>query len=332
MPKYSVIIPVYNRPEELEDLLQSLEKQTMKDFEVIVVEDGSTRKSDEVVASFEDKLDINYYYQSNTGPGPARNTGCNQATSDYFIFFDSDCFLPDKYFQKLDEYMDLISFPAFGGPDKADISFTRIQHAINYSMTSFFTTGGIRGSKKSLEKFNPRSFNMGISRDVYEATGGFSTMRFGEDIDLSIRIKKEGFGTALLSDCYVYHKRRVSFSKFFKQVYNSGIARINLYKRHPKSLRSIHFFPTIFTLYLIFGTAHALYHQQWWLMYPMLLYFLVLWFDASIKTSSIITGLYAVYATILQLTGYGLGFMKGIWKRIILGKGEFYDFKKNFYS
>ncbi len=332
MIKYSVIIPVFNRPEELRDLLQSLERQTMKDFEVIVIEDGSTEKSDEVVETFSDKLDIKYFYQTNTGPGPARNAGCNQASSDYFIFFDSDCLIPEHYFEKLDEYMGQVLFDAFGGPDRANFSFTRIQQAINYSMTSYFTTGGIRGSKKSLEKFNPRSFNMGFSKNVFEATGGFSEMRFGEDIDLSIRIKKAGFGTALLSDCFVYHKRRVSFLKFFKQVFNSGIARINLYKRHPSSLKPIHFMPALFTLYLIFGTAHAIYHDQWWVMFPMFTYLIVLWVDATMKTSSILTGLLSVFASVWQLVAYGLGFMKGIWRRIILGKGEFHDFKKNFYS
>lgn len=332
MSKYSVVIPVFNRPEELKDLLLSLKKQTMKEFEVIVVEDGSAKKSDEVVATFKDALDIKYFYQSNTGPGPARNAGCNQATSDYFIFFDSDCLIPERYFEKLDSYMHQIAFDAFGGPDKANFSFTRIQQAINYSMTSFFTTGGIRGSKKSLEKFNPRSFNMGFSREVYETTGGFSTMRFGEDIDLSIRIKKEGFGTALLSDCFVYHKRRVSFFKFFKQVFNSGIARINLYKRHPSSLKPIHFLPAVFILYLFFGTAHAFFHNQWWVMYPLFLYCLILWIDATIKTASILTGFLSVFASVWQLSGYGLGFIKGIWRRIVLGRGEFHDFKKNFYS
>lgn len=332
MIKYSVIIPVFNRPEELRDLLESLYAQTVKNFEVIVIEDGSQNKSDKVVAGFKDKLDIKYFYQSNTGPGPARNAGCSQASSDYFIFFDSDCLIPEHYFGKLDEYMSLVSFDAFGGPDKANFSFTRIQQAINYSMTSFFTTGGIRGSKKSLEKFHPRSFNMGFSRNVYEATGGFSNMRFGEDIDLSIRIKKEGFGTALLSDCFVYHKRRVGFLKFFKQVFNSGIARINLYKRHPSSLKAIHFLPALFTLYLIFGTAHALYHHQWWILYPMFLYLIILWIDATMKTSDLLTGLLSIFASVWQLIGYGLGFMKGFWRRIILGKGEFHAFDKNFYD
>mgnify|MGYP001237798330 CR=1 FL=1 len=262
MTDISIIIPVYNRPQELDELLQTLVEQTAGGFEVIVVDDGSEQSAAEIASKYTENLDIRYYFKQNSGPGLTRNFGCEKARSDFFVFLDSDCLLPQEYIASLRKNLPIID--AFGGPDRSHRSFTPIQGAISYAMTSPLTTGGIRGGKKSLEKFHPRSFNMGISRKVFLATGGFSALRFGEDIDFSIRIMSQGFSCRLLPDCYVYHKRRTDFWKFFKQVYNSGIARINLFKRHPGSLKIVHFFPAVFVVYQALSLPHALYHREFW--------------------------------------------------------------------
>ena len=223
--RYSVIIPVYNRPDEVDELLQSLTQQSFKDFEVIVVEDGSSIPCKPVTEKYQELLDVHYYDKPNSGPGQTRNYGVERSKGEYLIILDSDCILPEGYFLAVEEELQHEAADAFGGPDRAHESFTNIQKAINYSMTSFFTTGGIRGGKKKMDKFYPRSFNMGVRQEVYQALGGFSRMRFGEDIDFSIRIFKGGYTCRLFPGAWVYHKRRTDFRKFFKQVHNSGIAR-----------------------------------------------------------------------------------------------------------
>ena len=244
--RYSVIIPVYNRPDEVDELLQSLTQQSFKDFEVIVVEDGSSIPCKPVTEKYQELLDVHYYDKPNSGPGQTRNYGVERSKGEYLIILDSDCILPEGYFLAVEEELQHEAADAFGGPDRAHESFTNIQKAINYSMTSFFTTGGIRGGKKKMDKFYPRSFNMGVRREVYQALGGFSRMRFGEDIDFSIRIFKGGYTCRLFPGAWVYHKRRTDFRKFFKQVHNSGIARINLYKKYPESLKLVHLLPAAF--------------------------------------------------------------------------------------
>jgi len=326
----SIIIPVYNRPTELEELLDSLDRQTVRRFDVIVVEDGSQERSDKVVDKYQNKLTIAYFNKENSGPGDSRNVGCTKSKADFFIFFDSDCIIPPDYIKNIARKIDEVD--AFGGPDKAHPGFTPIQKAISYSMTSLFTTGGIRGSKKSVEKFHPRSFNMGYSRKVFEKTGGFSNLRFGEDIDLSIRILGEGFKTKLIPECFVYHKRRTDFKKFFKQVYNSGIARINLYKRHSKSLKFPHFFPAAFVLYQVLSIPHAIYHQEIWVLWPTMIYLSIIFIDACLKSGNLWVGLLSIWASIVQLFGYGIGFMNGFINRIILKKPEFHAFDKSFYE
>ena len=246
--RYSVIIPVYNRPDEADELLQSLTRQSFKDFEVIIVEDGSSVPCKDVAERYQNILDIHYYAKPNSGPGQTRNYGAERSRGEYLIILDSDCILPEGYFAAVEEELQKAPADAFGGPDRAHVSFTDIQKAINYSMTSFFTTGGIRGGKKKMDKFYPRSFNMGVRREVYETLGGFSRMRFGEDIDFSIRIFKGGYACRLFPGAWVYHKRRTDLKKFFKQVHNSGIARINLYKKYPESLKTVHLLPAAFTL------------------------------------------------------------------------------------
>ena len=221
--KFSFIIPVYNRPNEVEELLESLSKQTNKNFEVVIVEDGSDLKSDAIVEKYKQQLDISYYFKENTGPGISRNYGFERAQGNYCIFLDSDCILPRHYFETVQNELANNYVDAFGGPDRAHKSFSKLQKAINYSMTSFFTTGGIRGGKKKLDKFFPRSFNMGYSREVFDKTQGFSKLRFGEDIDMSIRIIENGFHTRLIPEAYVYHKRRTNLRQFFKQVFNQEL-------------------------------------------------------------------------------------------------------------
>ena len=227
---YSVIVPVFNRPDEVAELLESLTMQSSTDFEVIIVEDGSKEPCETVCKQYEKQLDIKYFMKENSGPGQSRNYGAACSEGEYLLILDSDVVLPAGYIAAIDEELQREPADAFGGPDRAHESFTDTQKAISYSMTSFFTTGGIRGGKKKLDKFYPRSFNMGIRRDVYERLGGFSKMRFGEDIDFSIRIFKAGCSCRLFPKAWVWHKRRTDFRKFWRQVYNSGIARINLYK------------------------------------------------------------------------------------------------------
>lgn len=330
--KYSFIIPVYNRPDEVDELLQSMTHQTLTDFEVIVVEDGSARDCKDVCTRYAGKLDLHYYMKENSGPGQSRNYGAERARGEYLIILDSDVVLPEGYLQSVDDELRTLPADAFGGPDCAHPSFTPTQKAISYSMTSFFTTGGIRGGKKKMDKFYPRSFNMGIRRDVYKELGGFSRMRFGEDIDFSIRIFKAGHACRLFPGAWVWHKRRTDFRKFFRQVYNSGIARINLYKKYPESLKIVHLMPAAFTA----GTAllvvlAAVLCQPLWLA-PIVLYALMILADSSIHNRSLRIGLLSVAAAFVQLTGYGLGFFNAWWKRCVRGGSEFSAFDKTFYK
>lgn len=328
--KYSFIIPVYNRPDEVDELLGSLLRQTFSDFEVIVVEDGSFLPCKEVVDAYIDKLTIHYFCKENSGPGQTRNYGAERASGEYLIILDSDCILPERYLEEVEVKLQEKTVDAFGGPDRAHASFTDIQKAINYAMTSFFTTGGIRGGKKKMDKFYPRSFNMGIRSDVYKTLGGFSRMRFGEDIDFSIRIFKGGYVCRLFPEAWVWHKRRTDLKKFFKQVYNSGIARINLYKKYPESLKLVHMLPALFTLGVFSLLCLA------WLC-PMglsllLLFSLIVCVDSAIQNKSVKIGLLSIAAAFIQLIGYGIGFLYAWWKRCLLGKDEFAAFQKNFYK
>jgi glycosyltransferase involved in cell wall biosynthesis len=329
--KISFIIPVYNRPGETGELLQSLSQQSDSDFEVIVVEDGSSESSEPVLEQYRDRLDIRYFYKENSGPGTSRNFGCEKATGDYLVFLDSDCIVPEHYVRVLREALEKQYTDAFGGPDRAHRDFSSFQKAISFSMTSFLTTGGIRGGKKGMEKFHPRSFNMGFSKEVYSSTGGFSSMRFGEDVDLSMRIQEKGFSTRLIREAFVYHKRRTNLRQFFKQVYNSGIARINLRQRHPGSLKPVHTFPALFTLgVLTLLLLSAL--VSWYFVLPILVHILLLFLSAFINTGSPGIGFLAIVTSYTQLLAYGSGFLQAFWRRIILGRDEFSAFSKNFYK
>lgn len=345
--KYSIIVPVYNRPDEVDELLGSLAEQTEKDFEVIIVEDGSSVTCEKVCNGYKATLDIHYFMKENSGPGQSRNYGVARAKGEYVIILDSDVVLPPGYIESVSDELEKAPADAFGGPDKAHSSFTDIQKAISYSMTSFFTTGGIRGSKKKkLDKFYPRSFNMGVRRDVYNKLGGFSKMRFGEDIDFSIRIFKAGCKCRLFPESWVWHKRRTDFRKFFRQVYNSGIARINLYKKYPESLKLVHLLPMVFTvgvlgLVVISAVGRVLMHyddiDRWyWLCagpwLPILAYCLLIFVDSSKQNRSLKIGLESIAASFVQLMGYGFGFIEAWWKRCVLGKDEFSAFEKTFYK
>jgi len=327
---FSVIIPVFNRPDEVFELLESLALQTNKNFEVLIVEDGSEITCENIVNQFSEKLNIQYFSKVNEGPGLSRNYGALRAKGNYFVFFDSDCIIPPNYFQIVTDALSVNYTNSYGGPDMAHPSFSDIQKAISFSMTSFFTTGGIRGGKKSLEKFHPRSFNMGFSKEVFEKTGGYSKMRFGEDIDLSLRILEAGFTAQLIQQAAVYHKRRVDFRKFFKQVHNSGIARINLYKRHPKSLKMVHFLPTAFVCGTIFLLFAGIFFP--FLFGFLVFYFLLLWCEAFFQYKNFKIAFLAIPASIVQLFGYGSGFLISFWKRIVLHKSEFHAFSTNFYK
>lgn len=346
--RYSFIVPVFNRPDEVGELLESLCSQTVKDFEVIIVEDGSQKTCKDVCDKYAGILDLHYYYKENSGPGQSRNYGAERAKGEWLIVLDSDVVLPTDYLTHVDDSL-RPELSAWGGPDAAHDSFTDTQKAISYSMTSFFTTGGIRGGKKKLDKFFPRSFNMGIRRDVYLQLGGFSKMRFGEDIDFSYRIVEAGYQTALLPDAWVWHKRRTDFRKFFRQVYNSGIARINLSKRHPGTLKLVHLLPTVFTVGVIllvligaFGRIMMVYGNPddfrlwYWVVVaalaPILFYSLVIFIDSTVKNRSLMVGLLSIPAAFVQLMGYGLGFIESWWKCCVLKKDEFQAFEKTFYK
>lgn len=327
---FSIIIPLFNRPNELDELLLSLCNQTNKQFEVVIAEDGSTLKSDKVVEKYKDKLSIIYFEKPNSGPGLTRNKGAEKANYEWLIFFDSDCIIPENYIENVTTFLKASSANAYGGPDAALTSFTPIQKAINYSMTSFFTTGGIRGGSKTLDKFHPRSFNLGVSRKAFDKLNGYGKMRFGEDIDFSLRLLQAGFETALIPNAFVYHKRRTNFRQFFKQVYNSGIARIDLHLLHPGSLKLVHSLPAFFVM----GVAIILILS---LFYPILLllpltYSIIIFIDSLIKNRSIKVALYSIASSWVQVTGYGSGFISAVWNRLILKKGEYNAFEKKFYD
>ena len=320
MPRFSIIIPVYNRIDEVRDLMESLAHQSCKDFEVVIVEDGSSAPCKDVVEEYSDRVNASYYYKENEGRSIARNHGLERAKGDYFIFFDSDCVIPPDYFKTLSDALDKKTLDCFGGPDAAHESFSTTQKAINYSMTSFLTTGGIRGGKVQLEKFVPRTFNMGYSRKVYEKVGGFREM-FSEDIDMSTRIRQAGFSIGLIREAYVYHKRRVNMKLFTRQVYVFGMSRITLKLLYPDSLKLVHTLPAMFVLGSVCLILLSLL-WKWWCILPLVAYLLAIFITALFSTKSLIIAIKAVPASILQLCGYGWGFIKAFTTKILLRRGR----------
>ncbi|WP_156307265.1 glycosyltransferase [Sphingobacterium endophyticum] len=331
---FSVIVPLYNRPAEIKEMLTSLLDQTYQNFEVIIVEDGSKNKAEDIVNKFKDKLNIQYYFKKNEGQGFARNYGFERAKGDFFIVFDSDIIVPKDYFIKVMEDIRENNLDAFGGPDAAHESFTPIQKAISYSMTSPFTTGGIRGNKNHVGQFHPRSFNLGISREVWEKTGGFKLSRRSEDIEFSIRMINSGFKVRLIPDAFVYHKRRTSFKQFYKQTHNFGKGRIDIYCLYPKELKPVHALPAVFVLGLIFlfmiNVINLLTMDEMYFLHMMglignlflILYTLMLFLHALFTTKNLKVAILSVIAAYTQLIAYGSGFLSQYAHKFITNKKE----------
>ncbi|MDE6812127.1 MAG: glycosyltransferase [Muribaculaceae bacterium] len=318
--KFSLIVPVYNRPDEVADLLQSLDCQSNRDFELILVEDGSTIPCSRQAGNYIDRFPIRYFEKPNEGRSIARNYGMQHASGEYFVFVDSDCILPPDYFLKLSDALEEDYADCFGGPDAAHQSFTDTQKAINFAMTAFLTTGGIRGGKVSMEKFVPRTFNMGFSRQVWNKVGGFREM-FSEDIDMSTRIRKAGFNPRLYRDVKVFHKRRGNLAKFWRQVHVFGMSRITLQLLYPGSMKIVHWMPALFTLGSAILILLGILLSPLWLI-PLGLYLMALWISAITATRSLKIGTMAVAASLVQLYGYGTGFLRAyIWK-ILLHHGR----------
>jgi glycosyltransferase involved in cell wall biosynthesis len=317
---FSIIIPLYNRPQEIDELLATLCLQTYTQFEVLIIEDGSRDTAKEIVENYADRLDIRYFFKENAGQGFARNYGFEHAKGDYFVIFDSDCLIPADYLEIVRDYLFDQDLDAYGGPDAAHDSFTPVQKAISYGMTSVFTTGGIRGNKKHVGQFHPRSFNMGVSREAWEKVGGFILTRLGEDIEYSIRIHENGFKIGLIPGASVFHKRRTSMFQFYKQIHFFGRARINIYKHFPAELKLVHFFPAVFTIGFIsivllnfIYPPLAVYGNAGLLVYFMLIFFHSLLINKSLKVAFL-----SIISSFIQLTAYGLGFIQDFFKRIVL--------------
>ncbi|MFN5422185.1 MAG: glycosyltransferase [bacterium] len=317
IPKYSVVVAVYNRPDEISKLLDSLNKQLSKDFEVIIVEDGSSIDCKTVITEYSSLLDIHYFFKENSGQGDSRNFGVAQAKGEYIVFFDSDCIIPQGYFLKVEEEMHKRSFDAWGGPDSASDDFNSLQKAISHTMTSYMTTGGIRGAKKQLGSFEPRSFNFGIRKSTFIDLGGFHYTNRGEDIELSHRLKKEGYHSILISEAFVYHKRRTTLSNFFKQVFSFGQTRIFLKQIHPGSLNIIHLLPLFFTLGFFSMPIWACINMSicYTIIFLYSFYLLAVGVECVIKTKSLTVTFLAVVATWIQMIAYGTGFIREILKK-----------------
>ena len=321
---FSIVIPVYNRPQEIDELLESLTQQKYSPFEVIVVEDGSSKPAKHVVESYRNRLDIRYYEKKNEGQGFARNFGFTHAKGDYFIVFDSDIIVPEDYLQQVAAGIQRDGWDAFGGPDAAHRSFTDIQKAISYSMTSPFTTGGIRGNKQHVGKFHPRSFNMGISKKVYEQTRGFKLARRSEDIEFSIRMMQQGFRVGLIPEAFVYHKRRATFKQFFKQTYGFGKGRIDIYKLFPQELKLVHALPAVFVLGLsgliVLNLIRILPLLCGIGNIVLLIYTFLLFLHAWFSTKNIRVAGLGIVAAYIQLIAYGLGFINNYVKQVMWKK------------
>lgn len=318
---FSIIVPVYNRPDEVADLLASLAAQTDKGFETVLVEDGSTVTCRAQADSYAGQMRLKYYHKDNEGRSVARNHGIVRADGDFLVFVDSDCVLPPDYIASLRR--ELKAHPevdCFGGPDAAHESFTDMQKAINHAMTSFLTTGGIRGGKVSMEKFTPRTFNTGFSRRVYERVGGFREM-FSEDIDMSTRIRRAGFNIALFTDVKVYHKRRVDLRKFWRQVHVFGMSRITLQLLYPGSMKAVHWAPAVFTVGAAAMILLAIF-WRWWCILPLAAYLLAVWVCAVAATRSLRVGTMGLVASVVQLLGYGTGFIRAYTWKILLRHGR----------
>jgi glycosyltransferase involved in cell wall biosynthesis len=329
---YSFIVPVFNRPGELAELLESMAGQTFRNFEVVIIEDGSDLKSDQLAGKYSGKISIQYLDLAHSGPSLARNLGTQAAKGDYFIYVDSDCILPKGYLAEIDRFLVNSPLEFFGGPDRASESFDLTQKAISYAMTSFLTTGGIRGGKKKIDRFYPRSFNMGVSRKAFETVGGYPETRMhpGEDMVFSIELISNGFASGLIPDAFVYHKRRTKLSRFFKQVFGFGKTRYIISRVYPQTFNLFYLAPSVFlcgslvlvAFWLLFGVLFII---------PLLFWAVLVLLDATARNRSVLTGLVSVLASCIQLYGYGSGFLSAFWSAGILRKDEYGVFTQGFY-
>ena len=307
---YSIIIPVYNRPDEINECLKSLESQTFNNFEIVIIEDGSDQKCDLIVDTFKQKLNIKYFYKKNSVPGFSRNFGAKKAEGEYLIFCDSDCIIPSKYFEEIDNCLKKKYTDFFGGPDKAHQSFTDLQKAINYAMTSLLTTGGVRGSKSYASNFQPRSFNMGISKSAFQDVGGFGVIHPGEDPDLTIRLWNLGYKSQYIHNAYVFHKRRISWMRFYRQVYKFGICRPILNIWHPQTSKLTYWFPSGFILGFTAGIFSQIFYKNSFILALFLIYLSLVLVHSCAKNKSINIALLSLVAVFIQFIGYGTGFLK----------------------
>ena len=317
--KFSIVIPVYNRPNEINSLIQSITNQSFKDLEILVVEDGSVISSEKIIDKFKENISLKYYKKRNEGPGLARNYGAKFALGEWIIFLDSDCIIPVNYFDEINRFLRLnknVDF--FGGPDRANKNFTFLQKSINYSMTSMLTSGGIRGSKFSIDKFLPRSFNMGVKKKIFDQVKGFSSMRFGEDLDLSYRLISVGAKSTLIPEAFVYHQRRNDLKGFSKQIYSSGFARVILNKKHKGTFRFFHLFPSFFILFFVLVHFLLLFKIDNDLIkliqFIYGFYFILIFIESSILNKNPLIGLLSIVTTFTQFLSYGIGYLRSIIK------------------
>ncbi len=333
MKKFSVIVPVYNRPEEIVELLDSLTIQAPHaPFEVIVIEDGSAQTCEAEIEPYRSQLDLKYIKQENQGPGQARNNGARQAEGEYLLFFDSDCVIPSEYLATIEQALQSDDLDCFGGPDRAHKFFSPMQKAISFSMTSLFTTGGIRGGKKKMDRFYPRSYNLGVKHTVFDEVGGFSNMRYGEDIDFSMNVLEHGYRIGLIDSTFVYHKRRTNLRSFYKQVFSSGTARINIASRHKGALKLVHLLPALFTLGIPVVILLAIF-VHWSLPLIYVLYALLLAIESYKQFRNVRVALLSIAAGFTQLVGYGLGFITAAFIRLTHGKqNDYVAFRQTFYK
>ncbi len=328
---FSFIIPVYNRPYEIEELLESFNKMKWdSEFEIIIIEDGSNLNCKSIVDLYQGHLNITYFFKQNSGPGDSRNYGIKRAKGNYFIILDSDCLVPEYYLDVVIRNLNRNFVHCFGGPDAAHDSFSDVQKAINFSMTSFLTTGGIRGGNKNQKDYEPRSFNMGLSKEAFQASSGFGTIHPGEDPDLAIRLKKMGYNVVLFNDAFVYHKRRISWSKFYQQVFKFGSVRPILNLWHPESSKFVYWLPTFFILGLIISLMFVPF-QIYWPILAYVFYFLAAFAIAFVNTKNFLVALYAIIAIFIQFTGYGYGFLKSTFKLMWSDKTPEQQFPALFY-
>ncbi len=316
---FSIVVPTFSRPDEVNELLTSLEVQENRKFEVIIADGSLDESVQQIIEKFKTKLNLKYLYQKGLGISAARNWGVQQAVGEVVVFFDSDCVIPPQYFKVVQEFLSVHDLDAYGGPDRAGEDFNSRQKAISYAMTSFYTTGGIRGRKSHVGQYQPRTFNMGIKRDVFNMLGGFSTLQVSEDIDLSMRLYKSGFTVGLIEEAFVLHKRRTSFFKFFRQVFSFGSGRVDLQIRHGDALKPVHMLPSLFVLYLLGGLIAGLFSKGIFLLWmgSVIAYMTAICLDATFQNRSLIIGLLSIYAAFVMLAGYGLGMIKAAVRRLI---------------